>query len=172
VKAVAAVESGFNPAAVSAAGALGLMQLMPATAKSLGVSNLLDPVQSEEGAARYLRHLLDQFHGNLTLALAAYNAGPGAVSRFGGVPPYAETRAYVSRVLKYMHEGGEESVGQSGPDSTPADVRRDTPEETTAPIYPRNQDESAGSAEAILAALIRFYAENALRRAALEIGRD
>lgn len=92
-------ESGFNPNATSAAGAKGLTQLMPATAKSLGVTDPSDPVQSLDGGAKYLRQMLDKFGGDERLALAAYNAGPGAVTRFGGVPPYAETKAYVEKVL-------------------------------------------------------------------------
>ncbi|WP_029430789.1 lytic transglycosylase domain-containing protein [Blastococcus sp. URHD0036] len=94
---VAKVESGFNSAAVSAAGATGLMQFMPATARGLGV-NPADPASAIDGAARYLRQLTDQF-GSTSLAVAAYNAGPGAVSRSGGIPPYPETQSYVSKVL-------------------------------------------------------------------------
>lgn len=97
-------ESGFDPAATSPAGAQGLTQLMPATARSLGVANPLDPVQSLDGGARYLRQQLDRFGGDERLALAAYNAGPGAVARFGGVPPYAETQTYVQRVLGFAGE--------------------------------------------------------------------
>jgi soluble lytic murein transglycosylase-like protein len=92
-------ESGFNPGARSGAGALGLTQLMPGTAASLGVTDPLDPVQSLQGGARYLRQQLDRFGGDERLALAAYNAGPGAVARYGGVPPYAETQGYVTNVL-------------------------------------------------------------------------
>jgi len=88
-------ESGFNPNAGSGAGAKGLTQLMPGTAAGLGVTNLLDPVQSINGGAKYLKQQLDTFGGDVTKALAAYNAGPGAVQRFGGVPPYAETQNYV-----------------------------------------------------------------------------
>ncbi len=88
-------ESGFNPSAGSGAGAQGLTQLMPGTASTLGVSNPLDPVQSINGGAKYLKQQLDAFGGDVTKALAAYNAGPGAVQRFGGVPPYAETQNYV-----------------------------------------------------------------------------
>ena len=97
-------ESGFDPSARSPAGALGLTQLMPATARSLGVTNPLDPAQALDGGARYLRQQLDRFGGDESKALAAYNAGPGAVARFGGIPPYAETQQYVQRVLGYAQE--------------------------------------------------------------------
>lgn len=92
-------ESGFDPNAHSSAGALGLTQLMPSTAVSLGVRNPLDPTEAVEGGARLLGELLRQFGGNVSDALAAYNAGAGAVQRYGGVPPYPETEAYVSKVL-------------------------------------------------------------------------
>jgi soluble lytic murein transglycosylase-like protein len=88
-------ESGFNPNAGSGAGAKGLTQLMPATAAGLGVTNVLDPVQNLNGGAQYLAQQLKAFGGDVTKALAAYNAGPGAVQRFGGVPPYSETQNYV-----------------------------------------------------------------------------
>ncbi len=96
--AVAARESAFNPNARSRVGACGVMQLMPTTARYLGVNNVFDARENVMGGARYLRTLLDTFHGDLDLTLAAYNAGPGAVQRFNGVPPYAETKAYVTSI--------------------------------------------------------------------------
>lgn len=99
VYAVALQESGFNPQARSPKGALGLMQLMPDTASDMGVKDPFDPVQSIEGGCRYLRKMLDRFDGDVTLALAAYNAGPEPVSASGKVPNYPETKDYVKRVL-------------------------------------------------------------------------
>ncbi len=103
-------ESGFDPSAQSSAGAAGLTQLMPGTATSMGVANPLDSAESIEGGARYLSQLMSEFGGNTEDALAAYNAGPGAVQRYGGIPPYAETRSYVSKVL-----GNAEAYRQSQP---------------------------------------------------------
>ena len=100
VMAVVSVESGFRPQAVSPKGAQGLMQLMPGTASSLGVADAFDPVQNLDGGTRHLGQLLTLYGGDLARALAAYNAGEGAVHRHGGVPPYRETRAYVKKVLE------------------------------------------------------------------------
>lgn len=100
VLAVVGVESAFQPGAVSHKGAQGLMQLMPATARELGVVNPLDPAQNLDGGTRYLRRLIALYGGDLGKALAAYNAGPGAVRRHRGVPPYRETHHYITRVLK------------------------------------------------------------------------
>ena len=97
--AVVHVESGGNPQAVSPVGAQGLTQLMPSTAQELGVQNPFDPAQSLDGAAKYLRRLLGQFGGDVSRALAAYNAGEGNVKKYGGIPPFAETQAYVPSVL-------------------------------------------------------------------------
>ncbi|HZY95872.1 MAG TPA: lytic transglycosylase domain-containing protein [Candidatus Cybelea sp.] len=98
IDAIISNESGFDPNAISSAGARGLMQLMPETAASLGVGDPYDPAQNVAGGVRYLRGLLDRF-GDVELAVAAYNAGPAAVERYGGVPPFAETRNYVRNVL-------------------------------------------------------------------------
>jgi soluble lytic murein transglycosylase-like protein len=99
VKSVMLVESGFNASAVSNKGARGLMQLMPATAQRHGVKNVHDPAQNIAGGTKYLSHLLELFDGNLEKSLAAYNAGEGAVARYGGIPPYDETRDYVRKAL-------------------------------------------------------------------------
>jgi soluble lytic murein transglycosylase-like protein len=102
VKAVIHAESGYNPNAVSRKGATGLMQLMPSTAQGLKVADAFNPEDNIRGGVRYLRFLLDTFKGNVSLALAAYNAGLTKVARYGGVPPYEETRNYVSKVLNYQ----------------------------------------------------------------------
>jgi soluble lytic murein transglycosylase-like protein len=102
IKAVALVESGFDPHAVSPKGAQGLMQLMPGTARQYGVQDAFDPLQNLRAGAIHLRRLLDQFDGDLTLALAAYNAGAGTVERHGGVPDYKETQDYLRRVKSNM----------------------------------------------------------------------
>ncbi len=98
------VESNYNPFAVSSKGALGLMQLIPSTARRFGVSDSFNPAENVEGGVRYMRYLLDHYDGDHRLALAAYNAGEGTVQRYGGVPPFPETRSYVFRVRKALGE--------------------------------------------------------------------
>jgi len=104
VKAMIQAESAFNPGAVSPKGARGLMQLMPPTARRHGVSNIHDPLQNIRGGVGHLRGLLDQFNNDVTLAIAAYNAGAGSVARYGGLPPYPQTRTYVAKVLRLHRE--------------------------------------------------------------------
>lgn len=100
-QAIARAESDYSPEAVSSAGAIGVMQLMPETAQSLGVRNISDPRENIDGGVQYLKQLLTTFQGDTTKAVAAYNAGPQAVKNYQGVPPYAETKAYVAKVLDY-----------------------------------------------------------------------
>jgi soluble lytic murein transglycosylase-like protein len=112
-------ESGFNPNAGSGAGARGLTQLMPGTASGLGVKNILDPVENLNGGAKYLKQQLDAFGGDVAKALAAYNAGPGAVQRFGGIPPYAETQNYVRIVQQNAASLRGASAAAAPPSVTP-----------------------------------------------------
>ncbi|WP_197910343.1 lytic transglycosylase domain-containing protein [Desulfosarcina ovata] len=104
VRAIIFAESGYNPRARSEKGARGLMQLMPATAKALGVQDVYDPKENIEGGVRYFRTLLDRFGGDVQLALAAYNAGSRHVRNYAGVPPFKATRRYIKKVLKFQHQ--------------------------------------------------------------------
>jgi soluble lytic murein transglycosylase-like protein len=125
-------ESGFDARAQSSAGALGLTQLMPSTAASLGVDPL-DPAQAIDGGARYLRQQLDRFGGDPAMALAAYNAGPGAVAMYGGIPPYAETQNYVQRVMAFAQQYGYGAAAAATPaSSVPTFVPTSTPSATPA----------------------------------------
>ena len=103
VSAMISVESHGDPSAISRAGAQGLMQLMPATAATYGVLDAFDPYENVSGGCRYMRDLLQRYHNDRSLALAAYNAGPGVVDAAGGIPPYPETQAYVARVTAALH---------------------------------------------------------------------
>ncbi|HEU5359620.1 MAG TPA: lytic transglycosylase domain-containing protein [Candidatus Deferrimicrobiaceae bacterium] len=104
IKAIIRAESNGEPYAVSPKGAQGVMQLMPFTARQMNVSDPFDPVENIEGGVKYLKELLGTFGGNLAHAVAAYNAGPAAVKKYGGIPPYNETRLYVKRVMNYYQQ--------------------------------------------------------------------
>jgi hypothetical protein len=112
IHSVIKVESNYNPYAVSNKGAQGLMQLIPGTARRFGVSNAFNPVENIQGGAKYLRYLLDLYGGNYPLALAAYNAGEAAVARYGGIPPYSETRNYVIQVRNQLEVLKKTAAGQ------------------------------------------------------------
>ena len=105
LKAMAKAESGFDPNATSHCGAMGIMQLMPMTAKELGVTDAYDPEQNIMGGAKYIASLLEKYDGNVSYALAAYNAGSGNVDKYGGIPPFEETQNYVAKILGYLQDG-------------------------------------------------------------------
>jgi soluble lytic murein transglycosylase-like protein len=140
------VESNFNPRAVSPKGALGLMQLIPSTARRFGVSNVFDPVENIQGGARYLRYLLDLYHEDYPRALAAYNAGEGAVARYKGVPPFAETLNYLTLVRKQV-----EARKASDPEAKAA-VKEDVEAKPAGPTHIVEVTEADGSVHYVPAA--------------------
>jgi len=133
VHSVIQVESNYNPNAVSPKGAQGLMQLIPSTARRFGVSNVFDPADNIQGGARYLKYLLGLYKGDEALALAAYNAGEGAVSRYGGVPPFPETQDYVAKVRQRL-AGLETGAAPSAVPSNDAQPVENIPAEVHNPI--------------------------------------
>jgi soluble lytic murein transglycosylase-like protein len=145
INSVIRAESGFNPSAVSRKGATGLMQLMPQTAASLGVRNLLNPADNVDGGTRYLRDLLDRYHNDLQKALAAYNAGPQSVEQYKGVPPYRETRAYVTRIIldfnrKKIAQGAGNATSQRSKNTLPGSegIKRSATQSSIANTAPHD----------------------------------
>lgn len=130
LKAVARVESNFRPNVVSSAGAVGIMQLMPRTAKGLGVKNSYDPEQNIMGGAKLLSQLIDKYDGDLETALAGYNAGSGNVKKYGGVPPWKSVHKYINKVLGFYKESGPVSATTSNHTTTPV---KNTPQVSTTP---------------------------------------
>jgi soluble lytic murein transglycosylase-like protein len=125
IHSVIKVESNYNPVAVSSKGALGLMQLIPATARRFGVLDAFDPVDNIQGGAKYLRYLLDLYRGDYPLALAAYNAGEGAVAKYGTVPPYPETQNYLKLVARQLREAAPAVVEKPQPPAAPVAAKAD-----------------------------------------------
>jgi soluble lytic murein transglycosylase-like protein len=127
IHSVIKVESNYNPYAVSSKGALGIMQLIPETARRFGVKNAFNPEENIQGGAKYLRYLLDLFDGSYPLALAAYNAGEAAVTRYGGIPPYPETQNYVILVKRQLELAAKAAVRTPAPAPPSAEPRADGP---------------------------------------------
>jgi soluble lytic murein transglycosylase-like protein len=138
IHSVIKVESNYNPLAISPKGAMGLMQLIPSTARRFGVSDSFNALENIQGGAKYLKYLLDLYNGSYPLALAAYNAGEGAVAKYGGVPPYAETRNYVVLVQKHLVGAGQ--LVRAKPDARPAAVQNEKPADL-APAGPAHIQE-------------------------------
>ena len=141
IHSVIKVESNYNPNAISNKGALGLMQLIPSTAKRFGVTDVFNPVQNIQGGAKYLRYLLDLFDGSYPLALAAYNAGEAAVVKYGGIPPYAETQNYVVLVRKQLELARKAAAAKSAA-ATPAPALE---AKETGPAHITEEVQSDGS---------------------------
>jgi soluble lytic murein transglycosylase-like protein len=127
IHSVIQVESNYNPNAVSPKGALGLMQLIPSTARRFGVSDAFDPVENIQGGAKYLKYLLDLYNNDYRLALAAYNAGEAAVAKYGDVPPFAETRNYVVQVCKRLEQAQKAAAAQNQKEVKTVEAKPDTP---------------------------------------------
>lgn len=126
IKAIAKTESEFRPDVTSKAGAMGIMQLMPGTAREMGVTDAYDPYQNIMGGTKLISQLLDKYDGDVTLALAAYNAGSGNVKKYGGVPPFKETQNYVVKVKNYMNEGVQVPEAYYATPNTAGDVKAAT----------------------------------------------
>ena len=139
IRSVIKVESNYNPYAISPKGAQGLMQLIPATARRFGVADAFNPVENIQGGTRYLKYLMDLYHGDYPLALAAYNAGEEAVARYGGVPPFAETRNYVVQVKKQLEISSQAAAANAKPKETevqPLPVEPDGPRHVQEIVEP------------------------------------
>lgn len=148
VHSVIQVESNYDPYAVSPKGALGLMQLIPSTARRFGVADVFDPADNIQGGARYLKYLLDLYQGDEALALAAYNAGEGAVSRYGGVPPYPETENYVAKVRQRLADAPPPGTAQNG-GPAPLGFHGFVPSSAARETRPLRSGETSGTASTV-----------------------